>query len=112
MKNIVKGNLTSNPILRTNKNNTPYALFTVAENRFKRTADGQFEKSGVIYHRCIAYNNAYEQVSGMVKGQQVIATGFTTILPAKGSYTEKEQLVVTGIVPGLKPGERPEVKAA
>ncbi len=111
MKNIVKGNVVKNIELKHTSAGTPYCVFTVAENQYKRTADGNYEKAGVNYQLAAAYHDLAIEAAKLVKGQQVEIRGSVHTLPAKGRYAERKQIIVTELIPGLKPGERP-AKAA
>lgn len=106
MKIQIKGNLTKNPIFRQNANGKDYALFTVAENHYKKNNEGQYEKLGCTFHKCISYGSPIEILKNMEKGQQVTLNGFAKELPAKGSMPPTQQIVALEITAGYKKGER------
>lgn len=108
MKIQIKGNLASNPIFRQNVNGKNYALFTVAENHYKKNNEGKFDKLGCSFHKCISYGSPIEILKDMEKGQQVTLNGFAKELPAKGSMPATQQIVALEITAGYKKGERPE----
>lgn len=108
MKIQIKANLATNPIFRQNANQKDYALFTVAENHYKKNNEGKFDKIGCTFHKCIAYGTPLETLKAMEKGQQITVEGFSKELPAKGSMPATQQIVALEITAGYKKGEHPK----
>lgn len=104
MKQILKGNLTKNPVIATTKTGKEFAKFTVVENKYKKTADGQFEETGREFQFCTAYGVNAEIAKTLEKGQQVTVTGYVNVV--NGTTGEFTILNITEIVPSFKAGER------
>lgn len=111
MKYIVKGNLTKKPVLKSTTSGINYCIVTVAENHYKKTETGSFERTGTNYQLCAAYGEVAEQIVGLEKGQQVTVEGSMRTLPAVTrngqQYPERNQIIIQKITAGYKAGERP-----
>jgi len=59
-KIILIGNVTKDPTIKTTENNKKIALFTVATNRYYKTAEGE-QKSESEFTSCVAWGNLAER---------------------------------------------------
>ena len=76
MKTIVEANLTTNPVVKTDKRGFKFASFGVAEDTKKKNEDGTFTKTGVKYYSVTAYGDYAMQIAmGMSKGDRVKIVG-------------------------------------
>lgn len=60
-KVILIGNITRDPVIKNTENNKKIGLFTIATNRYFKTADGE-NKSEAEFHNCVAWGNLAERV--------------------------------------------------
>ena len=75
MKQIVSVNLTTEPVIKTDKKGFQYASFGAAEDLKKKT-DAGFEKNGTRYYKVTAYGKrAMEIATGMHKGDRIEMSG-------------------------------------
>lgn len=75
MKQIVSVNLTTEPVIKTDKKGFQYASFGAAEDLKKKT-DAGFEKTGTRYYKVTAYGKrAMELAAGMHKGDRIEMSG-------------------------------------
>ena len=76
MKTIATVNLTTNPIIKTDKKGFQFVSFGAAEDLKKKNADGSFEKTGVRYLNVTAYGKrAMELAMALAKGDRVEVSG-------------------------------------
>ncbi len=72
-KVIIIGNITRDPVIKNTENNKKIALFTIATNRYFKTADGE-SKSEAEFHNCVAWWNLADRVEKhLLKGKLVYA---------------------------------------
>ncbi|WP_158256087.1 single-stranded DNA-binding protein [Corynebacterium sp. 13CS0277] len=73
---VLLGRLTADPELRYTPNSVPCATFTIAYDKRRKTADGQWETECTTFVRCTAWRNTAEQAAkALAKGMPVIAVG-------------------------------------
>ena len=60
-KVILIGNITRDPVIKNTENNKKIALFTIATNRYFKTAEWE-NKSEAEFHNCVAWGNLAERV--------------------------------------------------
>jgi single-strand DNA-binding protein len=53
-KVILIGNITRDPMVKTTENGKKVALYTIATNRYYKTADGE-NKSESEFHNCVSW---------------------------------------------------------
>lgn len=70
-KVILIGNITRDPLIKDTENGKKIAMFTVATNRYYKTADGQ-QKSEAEFHNCVAWGALAEKAEQfLTKGKLV-----------------------------------------
>ncbi len=70
-KVILIGNITRDPLIKTTEGGKKMAMFTVATNRYYKTADGQ-NKSEAEFHNCVAWGTLAERAEQfLTKGKLV-----------------------------------------
>ncbi len=74
-KVILIGNITRDPVIKNTENNKKIALFTIATNRYFKTAEWE-NKSEAEFHNCVAWGNLAERVEKyLLKWKLVYAEG-------------------------------------
>ena len=74
-KVILIGNITRDPLIKTTEGGKKMAMFTVATNRYYKTADGQ-NKSEAEFHNCVAWGTLAERAQQfLTKGKLVYIEG-------------------------------------
>lgn len=69
------GNVTRDPAVKTTESGKKMALFTIATNRYYKTADWE-NKSESEFHNCVVWGNLAERVEKfLVKGKLIYAEG-------------------------------------
>lgn len=69
------GNVTRDPAVKTTESGKKIALFTIATNRYYKTADGE-NKSESEFHNCVVWGNLADRVEKyLLKGKLVYAEG-------------------------------------
>jgi single-strand DNA-binding protein len=70
-KVILIGNITRDPLIKTTEGGKKMAMYTVATNRYYKTADGQ-NKSEAEFHNCVAWGTLAERAEQfLTKGKLV-----------------------------------------
>lgn len=100
-KVILIGNVTRDPMIKDTEGGKKIALFTIATNRYYKTADGE-NKSESEFHNCVAWGSLADRIeSFLVKGKLVYAEGRlrTRILDKEdGSKNYKTEVVVSNLI--------------
>lgn len=72
---MIAGNLTKDPTLRTTRNGTPVANFSIASNRRFRNADHEWQED-VCYVGVVAWNRLAEScAANLRKGSAIVVEG-------------------------------------
>lgn len=65
------GNVTRDPAVKTTESGKKIAMFTIATNRYYKTADGE-NKSESEFHNCVVWGNLAERVEKyLLKGKLI-----------------------------------------
>ncbi len=100
-KVILIGNITRDPAIKTTENNKKIALFTIATNRYYKTADGE-QKSESEFTNCVTWWNLAERCEKfLTKGKLVYAEGrLKTRVIEKDDWTKmyKTEIVISNII--------------
>ena len=100
-KVILIGNVTRDPSVKTTEGGKKIALFTIATNRYFKTADGE-NKSEAEFHNCVAWGTLAERVEEfLVKGKLVYAEGrLKTRIIDKEDWTKlyKTEVVTSNLI--------------
>ena len=100
-KVILIGNITRDPSVKTTEGGKKIAMFTIATNRYFKTADGE-NKSEAEFHNCVAWASLAERVEEfLVKGKLVYAEGRlkTRIIEKDdGNKLYKTEVVVSNLI--------------
>ncbi|MDP2090934.1 MAG: single-stranded DNA-binding protein [Candidatus Gracilibacteria bacterium] len=100
-KVILIGNITRDPSIKNTENNKKIALFTIATNRYYKTAEGE-QKSESEFTNCITWGSLAERCEQfLTKGKLVYAEGRlkTRIIEKEdGTKTYKTEVVVSNII--------------
>ncbi|MFK7780083.1 MAG: single-stranded DNA-binding protein [Candidatus Gracilibacteria bacterium] len=95
------GNITKDPAIKTTENNKKIALFTIATNRYYKTADGE-QKSESEFTNCVSWGGLAEKCEQfLTKGKLVYAEGRlkTRIIDKDdGTKLYKTEVVVSNII--------------
>ena len=74
-KVILIGNVTRDPLVKETENKKKIAMFTIATNRYYKTADGE-NKSEAEFHNCVAWGALAEKIEQfLTKGKLVYIEG-------------------------------------
>ncbi len=113
-KVILIGNITRDPMVKTTESGKKVALFTIATNRYFKTADGQ-SKSESEYHNCVTWGALAERVEKfLVKWKLVYAEGrlVTRVIERENeSKLYKTEVVVSNLIFLNKKAEFDSVEA-
>lgn len=72
----ISGNLAGDPELRFTATGRPVANFTVAQNRRRRSAGGEWEDADTLFLRVNVWGDLAENVAdSLMKGQRVVVSG-------------------------------------
>ena len=100
-KVILIGNITRDPAIKSTENEKKIALFTIATNRYYKTADGE-QRSESEFTNCVAWGNLAERCEQfLTKGKLVYAEGrLKTRVIEKDDWTKmyKTEVVVSNII--------------
>ena len=100
-KVILIGNITRDPAIKTTEGNKKVALFTIATNRYYKTAEGE-QKSESEFTNCVAWGSLAERCEQfLTKGKLVYAEGrLKTRVIEKEDWTKmyKTEIVVWNII--------------
>lgn len=100
-KVILIGNVTRDPSIKTTESGKKIWLFTIATNRYFKTADWE-NKSESEFHNCVAWGNLAERVEKfLVKWKLVYAEGrlrTRAIEKEDGSKTYKTEVVILNLI--------------
>ncbi len=100
-KVILIGNITRDPSIKNTENNKKIALFTIATNRYYKTAEGE-QKSESEFTNCITWGSLAERCEQfLTKGKLVYAEGrLKTRVIDKEDWTKtyKTEVVVSNII--------------
>ena len=100
-KVILIGNITRDPAIKTTENGKKVALFTIATNRYYKTADNE-NKSESEFHNCVAWWNLADRVEQfLTKWKLVYAEGrLKTRIIDKEDNTKlyKTEIVVSNLI--------------
>jgi len=100
-KVILIGNITRDPAIKATENDKKIALFTIATNRYYKTADGE-QKSESEFTNCVAWGNLAERCEQfLTKGKLVYTEGrlkTRVIDKDDGTKMYKTEIVVSNII--------------
>ncbi len=100
-KVILIGNITRDPSVKTTESNKKVALFTIATNRYYKTADGE-QRSESEFTNCVTWGNLAERCEQfLTKWKLVYAEGrLKTRIIDKEDWTKlyKTEVVVWNII--------------
>jgi len=100
-KVILIGNVTRNPIIKNTENGKKISLFTIATNRYYKTADGE-NKSESEFHNCVAWGNLAERIEKfLIKWKLVYAEGRLrnrVLEKEDGSKSYKTEIVISNLI--------------
>ena len=100
-KVILIGNITRDPSIKNTENNKKIALFTIATNRYYKTAEGE-QKSESEFTNCVTWGSLAERCEQfLTKGKLVYAEGrLKTRVIDKEDWTKvyKTEVVVSNII--------------
>ena len=100
-KVILIGNITRDPAIKNTENDKKIALFTIATNRYYKTADWE-QKNESEFTNCVAWGNLAERCEQfLTKGKLVYAEGrLKTRVIEKEDWTKmyKTEVVVSNII--------------
>ena len=100
-KVILIGNVTRDPMVKNTDGWKKVALFTIATNRYYKTADGE-NKSESEFHNCVAWWSLAERIEQfLVKWKLVYAEGrLKTRVMDKDDWTKsyKTEVVISNII--------------
>jgi len=95
------GNITRDPAVKTTETGKKIALFTIATNRYYKTAEGE-SKSESEFHNCVAWGNLAERVEKyLLKWKLVYAEGrlrTRVIEKDDGTKIYKTEVVVSHLI--------------
>lgn len=95
------GNITRDPAIKTTETGKKIALFTIATNRYYKSAEGE-SKSESEFHNCVAWGNLAERVEKyLLKGKLVYAEGrlrTRVIEKDDGTKIYKTEVVVSHLI--------------
>ena len=94
-------NVTRDPAIKTTENGKKIALFTLATNRYYKTAEWE-NKSESEFHNCVAWGNLVERVEKfLLKGKLVYAEGrlrTRAIEKEDGNKIYKTEIVISSLI--------------
>ena len=100
-KVLLIGNITRDPSIKTTENDKKIALFTIATNRYYKTADWE-NKSESEFHNCVAWWNLAERAEQfLTKWKLVYAEGrlkTRVIDKDDGTKMYKTEVVVSNLI--------------
>lgn len=100
-KVILIGNITRDPVIKDTENGKKLALFTIATNRYYKTADGE-NKSESEFHNCVTWGSLAERVEQfLLKWKLVYAEWrLKTRVIEKDDWTKlyKTEVVVSNLI--------------
>ncbi len=100
-KVILIGNITRDPLVKTTEAGKKVAMFTIATNRYYKTADGE-QKSESEFTNCVTWGNLAERCEKFLnKGKLVYVEGrlkTRVIEKDDGTKTYKTEVVVSNII--------------
>ena len=100
-KVILIGNITRDPAVKVTESNKKIALFTIATNRYYKTAEGE-QKSESEFHNCVAWGNLAERCENhLTKSKLVYAEWrLKTRVIEKEDWTKiyKTEVVVANLI--------------
>jgi len=95
------GNITRDPAIKTTETGKKIALFTIATNRYYKSAEGE-NKSESEFHNCVAWGNLAERVEKyLLKWKLVYAEGrlrTRVIEKEDGTKIYKTEVVVSHLI--------------
>ncbi len=95
------GNITRDPAIKTTESGKKIALFTIATNRYYKSAEWE-SKSESEFHNCVAWGNLAERVEKyLLKGKLVYAEGrlrTRVIEKDDGTKIYKTEVVVSHLI--------------
>ncbi len=111
-KVILIGNVTRDPMIKDTENGKKMAMFSLATNRYYKTADGE-NRSEAEFHNCVAWGTLAERISDfLTKGKLVYIEGrlkTRVIEKDGGEKLYKTEVVVGNIIFLNKRGEVDDV---
>lgn len=100
-KVILIGNVTRDPSIKTTDGGKKVAMFTIATNRYFKTAEWE-NKSEAEFHSCVAWGNLAERVESFLKkGKLVYTEGrLKTRTIEKEDWTKsyKTEIVISNLI--------------
>lgn len=100
-KVILIGNITRDPTVKTTESGKKIAMFTIATNRYYKTADGE-QKSESEFHNCVVWWTLADRCEKfLTKGKLVYAEGRlkTRVLDREdGTKSYRTEVVVSNII--------------
>lgn len=107
-KVILIGNITRDPLVKDTENGKKIAMFTLATNRYYKTADGE-QKSEAEFHNCVAWGALAEKAAQfLTKGKLIYVEGrlkTRIIEKEEGERVYKTEIVAGNIIFLNKKGE-------
>lgn len=100
-KVILIGNITKDPSIKTTEGGKKVALFTIATNRYYKTAEGE-QKSESEFTNCVAWGNLADRCEQfLTKGKLVYAEGrlkTRIIEKEEGEKLYKTEIVISNLI--------------
>ncbi len=100
-KVILIGNVTRDPLVKETESGKKLAMFSVATNRYYKTADGE-QKSEAEFHNCVAWGNLAEKAEQfLTKGKLIYVEGRLKTRPIEkedGEKIYKTEVVANNII--------------
>ncbi len=100
-KVILIGNITRDPMVKNTEGNKKVALFTIATNRYYKTAEWE-NKSEAEFNNCVAWGNLASRVeTHLVKWKLVYAEGrlrTRSIEKEDGTKSYKTEVVISHLI--------------
>ncbi|MDD3646854.1 MAG: single-stranded DNA-binding protein [Candidatus Gracilibacteria bacterium] len=100
-KVILIGNVTRDPSVKTTDGGKKVAMFTIATNRYFKTAEGE-NKSEAEFHNCVAWGSLAERIESFLrKGKLVYAEGrlkTRVIEKEDGNKNYKTEVVISNLI--------------
>lgn len=100
-KVILIGNITRDPLIKNTENNKKVALFSLATNRYYKTAEWE-NKSESEFHNCVAWGSLAENVEKfLTKGKLVYVEGRlrTRVIDKEdGTKSYKTEIVISSLI--------------
>lgn len=100
-KVILIGNVTRDPSVKTTESNKKVAMFTIATNRYFKTAEGE-NKSEAEFHNCVAWGSLADRVEEFLKKGKLVYAEWRlktrTIDKEDGTKAYKTEVVISNLI--------------